>query len=65
MILNVPVTVSDLHRAENLYGLDLGVLKGKTTRRRAQEVIVERPIEIADMDKSDIIVLCIDIFFVS
>ncbi len=61
MILNVPVTVSDLHRAENLYGPDLGELKGKTTRRRAQEVIIERPVEIADMDKSDI-VLCIYIF---
>ncbi len=52
----------DLHRAVKIYGPNLGELKGKATRKKADEVQIE-PIEVFSEDRS--VVLCIDIFFIA
>jgi hypothetical protein len=40
-ILNNPITVQDYRNALTLYGVDLGVLKGKTTRKKPDHIQVE------------------------
>ncbi len=58
----MPITVRDLHRAVKIHGPNLGELKGKTTRKKADKVQFE-PIEVFSEDRS--VVLCIDIFFIA
>ena len=36
LILNCPVTVSDVARADKIYGKDIHALKGKTTRSKSK-----------------------------
>jgi hypothetical protein len=40
-ILNNPVTTEDYKRAEAIYGTDLGVIKGKTTKKKSDQVQIE------------------------
>lgn len=40
-ILNCPFTVQDIHRAVDIYGPDLGALKGRTTRKPPEHVKLE------------------------
>lgn len=62
-ILNCPITVADIRRWIDIYGIDIGVLKGRTTRDRAPIVNVEpNPI---DLTKELVpVVLAADIMFI-
>jgi hypothetical protein len=66
-IKDSPVTVNDAIIAEKIYGLDIAALKGKTTRKSAQAVVVEDLIPILkhliNMHKN--VTLAIDICFVN
>jgi hypothetical protein len=49
MILNCPVTVADVTRADTIYGPSIAALKGKTVRRSPERVVtdlIEVPNEI-------------------
>ena len=49
MIKDNPVTLEDVHLAEQIFGPDVGTLKGKTTRRKPLPVVtdyVEIPLEL-------------------
>jgi hypothetical protein len=61
-ILNNPITTEDYKRAEAIYGTDLGVIKGKTTKKKPERV----PIEVtqAIYEKQNII-LAVDIMQVT
>ena len=66
LILNCPVTASDVARAENFYGKDIHALKGKTTRTKPKPVVIDymvMPKNILENIKN--ITLSIDIMFVN
>ncbi len=56
--MNNPVTITDFHNALSIYGEDLGVLKGKTVRKKTSHVKVET--ETRDIKTKDVI-LSIDL----
>ena len=60
-IRDCPVSVKDIHNADKIYGADIASLKGKTTSRPADRIVV------TELVKSLItsLVLSIDIMFVS
>ena len=41
LILNCPVTTSDVARADKIYGQDIHALKGKTTRTKPKPVVID------------------------
>jgi len=57
-ILDNPVVMEDFHNAEKLYGTDLGVIKGKTVRKKPRSVPVD--IQTAAIERMNII-LAVDI----
>ena len=66
LILNFPVTVSDVARAEKFYGKDIHALKGKTTRSKPKQVVIdymELPKSILESNRN--ITLSIDIMYVN
>ena len=66
LILNFPVTVSDVARSDKIYGKDIYTLKGKTTRSKPKQVVIdymELPKIILKNNKN--ITLSIDIMFVN
>ena len=66
LILNCPVTVIDVARAEKIYGKDIHALKVKTTRSKPKQVVIdymEMPKNILESNKN--ITLSIEIMFVN
>ena len=66
IIKNCPVTVEDVTIAEQIYGMDIGTLKGKTTRHKPVPVttdLIEVPPEIKEQHAD--ITLCVDVMFVN
>ena len=66
LILNCPVTVSDVARADKIYGKEIHALKGKTTRSKPKQVVtdyMELPKSILKNNKN--ITLSIEIMFVN
>jgi hypothetical protein len=57
-ILNTPITVMDYRNALQIYGKDLGCIKGKTTRTRPQFVHIDVTNELIKNQK---IVLSVDL----
>jgi len=57
-LLDNPVRIEDFANAENIYGKDLGVIKGKTVRVKPERVMIDT--EIAVKEKLNII-LAIDV----
>ena len=65
-ILNCPVTPADVEAAEQIFGPDIGSLKGKTTRRNPP--IVDSPITsvLANiLERYCDVTLCVDIMYVN
>jgi hypothetical protein len=61
IIKNVPVTLEDIKLAEQIYGPDIGALKGKTTRAKPVPVVkdyIEIPNELITAHQD--VVLCMD-----
>ena len=66
MLMNCPYTVEDIDNATNIFGPDIHVLKGKTTRKQPISVrmdYVAVPHKIKTLHHN--ITLAIDIFFVN
>jgi hypothetical protein len=66
IIKNCPVTPEDVNIAEKIFGGNIGVMKGKTTRRRPVPVkddLVEIPPEL--LDQHGDLTYCIDIMYVN
>jgi Zinc knuckle len=66
MIMNCPITIDDVVRAEKVYGKNIAALKGKTVRASPSPVVtdyVEVPPEILEANSN--IVLTADVFFVN
>ena len=66
MILNCPVTVEDVIRADKIYGRDIHSLKVKTTRTQPTQVItdyVKLPPSVLEKNKH--VTLSIDIMYVN
>ena len=66
MIRNCPVTIKDVEMAEELFGPDVGALKGRSKRSKPVPVVedeIEIPKEIRDQHQD--VTLCIDIFFIN
>jgi hypothetical protein len=65
-LLNCPVTKADIMAAEDIFGTEVGSLKGKTTRRQphAMKSLVE-PLPPSIMDRYQNVTLCVDIMFVN
>jgi hypothetical protein len=57
-ILNIPVTTEDYKRAKAIYGTDIGVVKGKTIKKKSYQVQIE--LSQAIYEKRNII-LAVDI----
>lgn len=61
VIKNLPITLEDVNIAEQIFGTDIGALKGKTTRQKPAPVVsdyIAIPPEILDTHQD--IVLCMD-----
>jgi Reverse transcriptase (RNA-dependent DNA polymerase)/Zinc knuckle len=66
ILINCPITVNDIHNAEEIFGPNLAALKGKSVRRGGVPVvgnIVRLPREIMDRYRS--ITLCGNVMFVN
>ena len=66
MIMNWPVTVKDVIRADKIYGRDIHALKGKTKRTQPTQVItdyVKLPHSVLEKNKH--VTLSIDIMYVN
>lgn len=66
MLKNYPVNQSDLRAAKDIFGPNLGLLKGKTTRQKADHVpslIADTPYNMTKIYKD--MPLCFDIIFVN
>jgi hypothetical protein len=66
LITNCPVTVQDVHNANQIFGLDLANLRGKTTRTKPEHVRVdyeEIPRDFIEMHKY--VTLVADMLFVN
>ena len=57
-LLNNPVTMRDYQIAENIYGKDLGVIKGKTVRVKPKQVVIDATSTIHEKQN---VVLAVDI----
>jgi hypothetical protein len=67
LLPNCKVTINDITMAEDIFGNNLGSLKGKTTRGRPTHVEVHQPnpIPITIMDKYNEFTLAINVIFIN
>jgi hypothetical protein len=66
-IINCPVTIDDVARAQRIYGKDVAFLKGKTTASPAKDYVPEQPpicLPQDILDNHSKVTLCCNIFFV-
>lgn len=66
MIKNCPVSAKDITAADHIYGTDVGILKGKTTRRKSPRVRFHHTdIPVSIMQRYQTVTLCVDIMKVN
>lgn len=66
LLKNCPINVRDILNAEVLFGPNVGSLKGKTTRRAANQVLAVNdnvPRHVMEQDRN--VTICIDIMYVN
>ena len=59
LLPNCPVTKQDIITAENIFGPDLGILKGKTVRKKTEQVRISHTAPIPEIYRK--VVLAMDI----
>ena len=67
LLHNCPVTKQDIMAAEDIFGPDVGSLKGKTTRRRPHKVdpLVSIQLPPSDMERYREVTVCADLMHVN
>jgi hypothetical protein len=66
LLKNCPITVKDIAAAEDIFGPNLGSLKGKTARRGGEHVVIEiEGVPQSIMERYRDVTLCIDIMYVN
>ena len=68
LLPNCPVTKRDIMAAEDIFGPDLGILKGKTVRRSSRAVdddIRYRPLPAMVHERYQEVTLCADVMYVN
>ena len=67
LIDNCPITVNDVKRYYEIYGNSEGAIKGKTKRKKPDQVTTERLVSIPAqvLVKHRIVSLCADLFFIN
>jgi hypothetical protein len=68
LLPNCPVTKRDIMAAEDIYGPDIGILKGKTVRRSPRKVstdMIHSPLPAAVHERYQEVTLCADIMYVN
>jgi hypothetical protein len=66
LLPHCPITAEDIAAAEDIFGTDVGTLKGKTTRQAPERARITRvPVPAEILDKYRTVTLCGDIMFVN
>ena len=63
LLPNCPVTKQDIITAENIFGPHLGILKGKTVRKKTEQVKIPHTGPIPEMYRK--VILAIDIMYIN
>ena len=63
LLPNCPVTRQDIITAENIFGPDLGILKGKTVRKKTEQVRIKHTGSVPEIYRK--VILAIDIMYIN
>jgi len=63
LLPNCPVTKQDIITAENIFGPDLGIRKGKTVRKKSEQVRIPQTVPVPKMYRK--VVMAMDVMYIN